>query len=416
VDLYDESDVSVQATYFRRGERHMYVLLQLEDGLTLFATPLTEDAGFALVEDWATAMPLAPGKGDQLFFVGQEDQRDDMGLYVSDVGAEKDPDLLDDDDMEIILNAVLTPNGTELLYSAAVQGDRAEVRKVKTDGSERYEVILEDYVLADVGWEQMRTYLFGFGPIGNLGGPVQGVVSWSSTQTGRTFCPGADTLAVGQELSGQLREGVRSCYRVDLEADQAYSMFATSSTDTRLSLHDRLGNQIVGDDDSGDNNNPLIRTTMSEAGRYYLVVEGYNTSTGRFTIGLEEGARNPTFDRAAPIRPGQTIRGTITSSDRIVSQAPDFSTYGQLYYFEGSSGDQVTIDVYANSRGSEIDSFVELYGPGLVRLTSDDDGGDAGFDSRIRTTLGSSGRYHPVRILAATRIVQQLLELVLTVR
>jgi hypothetical protein len=392
IDLYDENDATLEHAYYLPGEAQIYLIVRLEDGDTLFVSPLAEDTGVALVEDWVSVQLLnrAPD-GSRILFAGQEDSSDDVGLYTSLVEAKSEPELLDDDDTAILLNAIVTPDGTQALYSVIVPDDRAEIRTVNLDGSERYKTLYEDYLVLDVGWDVLQP--FGFLGSEFQGGEGEALLGWNATQTGRAFCPGAATLQIGDEAEGQLREGVRSCYRIDLEADQIYSITATSRTDTRLFLYDRLGDQLDSDDDSAGNGNPMLRATVPDAGRYYVVVEGYSQNTGSYTISLQEGLHNPAFDNAPQLRPNQTVRGAVTGSDHIQTQDPEISTYGKLYYFEGSRGDRITIDVVADSMGSDLDPKVHLFDPSLSQIASDDDSG-ADYDSQLTFTLSSSGRYY----------------------
>ncbi len=65
---------------------------------------------------------------------------------------------------------------------------------------------------------------------------------------------------------------------------------------------------------------------------------------------------------------------------------------GDLWTFEGSAGQTVVIDM-REDKDSGLDPLVLLYGPDNTLIASDDDGGDAGFDSLLEFELPAGGTY-----------------------
>jgi len=391
VELYSDNDISLAAAYYLPGENQLYLLLSSEDGLSLFTTPLDqEDAGFMLVEDWVEVQLLNRGRdGKMVVFAGRESEDDDPALYISKAEEKSRPEVLDDDDTEAILNAVFVPNGKEVLYTVltGTDSDQVEIRQVRADGEERYDVVYEDDLLVDVRWDYLSPFSLFMGlATGN------GALTWNEALNGITYCPGAEMLAVGARINGMLDPGEKACYRVELDAGQMYIFTVDSKVDTGLELYNQVGVGIVGDDDSGSSSNALIRTKVDENGTYFVVVEGPEDIPASFLILLREGVGDPGFDNAILLEEGSSVRGAITSSTRLTLESIGYSTYGKMYYFEGEMGDQVAIDVFGPSIGSEIDPIVSLYNQYLTKLGSDDDSG-SGYDSRLTYVLPEDGRY-----------------------
>ena len=135
---------------------------------------------------------------------------------------------------------------------------------------------------------------------------------------------------------------------------------------------------------------------MPYSGRYYIAVHGFASNTGAFTLSfqiapeVEDVFANPTF------LPANTrLRGVITEADYFYNETLSFTNYGHAYYFDGTSGQTIQIDVFADSLGSEIDPIVYLFDSNGVYLVSDDDGG-IDYDSQLVYTLPSSGRYYVI--------------------
>jgi len=87
------------------------------------------------------------------------------------------------------------------------------------------------------------------------------------------------------------------------------------------------------------------------------------------------------------------IRGAIVEANFIYLPEYDFSTYGVMYYFNGTSGQNIQIDAFGDSLGSEIDPYLALFDESGTFLVEDDDSG-TGYDSQIAFTLTYSGRHY----------------------
>jgi hypothetical protein len=87
-------------------------------------------------------------------------------------------------------------------------------------------------------------------------------------------------------------------------------------------------------------------------------------------------------NQAAPIGFGQTINGSLTSSDCRL----DDNSYADFYTFSGTQGQQVTINLSSGA----FDTYLGLANESGTFVVEDDDGG-GGTNSRIVATLPASG-------------------------
>ena len=64
-----------------------------------------------------------------------------------------------------------------------------------------------------------------------------------------------------------------------------------------------------------------------------------------------------------------------------------------MYAFNGQAGEQITIDVFADSIGSSLDPVVYLF-DSLQELLGEDDDGGSGYDSQITYSFPKSEWYY----------------------
>ena len=215
---------------------------------------------------------------------------------------------------------------------------------------------------------------------------------------GSIFCPGAETIDLDQTVTGSVSNGSRTCYTFTAEAgvDYTFVVFSPTGTDTYLELYDATGYLLDTDDDSGQDNNPELEFTPFETGSYYIVIRGYSSSSSgdyEMTFILTPEVESP-FPTAAFLPYNSRVRGAITATDYIYLEEYDYESYGDMYYFDAVAGQNVQIDAFGNSMGSEVDTYLALFDENGLILDEDDDGGDAGFDSRITYNLPYTGRYY----------------------
>jgi hypothetical protein len=191
------------------------------------------------------------------------------------------------------------------------------------------------------------------------------------------------SIQPGETVQGTLSRGGRDVWSFEAQKD-AYITIQMDTTDPLaldpyLELYDEDGELIIEDDDSGEGANALIADLrVPAAGTYYIHARPYE-GAGDYTLRLEI-SEEPFA--SGTIEYGQTIKWTPTES----------TPYS--WFFEGSAGDVVTIAM--NALDEDLDCYLELYGPGDVLLTEDDDSGE-GYNALIEAyELPTDGVYRIV--------------------
>jgi len=386
VELFNEDDVTLAGVQYVPDESTLYLLIREEDGTnTLFATPMDRAEGVRLVDEWyrITLLNRSSG-GRQLVFWGQEDRGDDPILYS--IAVEDGAHVIElDDDNEGFRNAVFTANGKAVVYTA-VTGDNpddVDVCQVPADGSDKFQVLYGEAFLADVRWDDLS-------PFRSTG--------WQSVKSGTSFCPGVAAVRVGETIEGKIEPGEEKCYRfragegdvitfdVDTPESQRY--------DFALTFYDRGGHQLSYNDNGPSGYDPRLTVSIDQSGLYFVKLTGRGSDKEpTYSLTVREGVGDPGFANAKLLQPGSQTRDAITESSAFYMETFDWKGHGNTYYFNGQAGDKITINVYANSLGSELDPRVFLFDLKLGFLNSDDDSG-AGSDSQLTYTSSHTGRYY----------------------
>jgi hypothetical protein len=237
-----------------------------------------------------------------------------------------------------------------------------------------------------------------------------------------TAVAGLQVISVGQSVSGSLSAG-DSVYP-DTTYFEAYQFTATPARAVTIDLAsddfdpvliirgDDLERSII-DDDGGPGCSARVSQAFPSRGPYRVLVNTTSSphlQTGRYTLSITEGAqtvqersntdcqpsgaaaasRPSGSQRAVTIRVGETINGSLTSSDSLY---PD-TTYFKFYQFTATPGRTVTVDLSSD----DFDPVLIVRGDDLERSIIDDDGGP-GCSARVSRTFPSSG---PYRILVNT--------------
>jgi hypothetical protein len=133
------------------------------------------------------------------------------------------------------------------------------------------------------------------------------------------------------------------------------------SLDTRLYLYTLegfdSGDDAIAQNDDAVNpevtglNSQIELFELPEDGEYVIVATRYNNGTGEYTLTLEEGGltRAERAAAATPIAAGDELTGEISAENSV-----------QLYTFDGSSGDVVTITMIADDT-DDLDPRIALY-------------------------------------------------------
>ena len=213
---------------------------------------------------------------------------------------------------------------------------------------------------------------------------------------GPLFCANSAPIQLGDVVGGIVQPNQETCFYFDGVQDATVQFDVTSDIDTVLTLYDEFGVELGYNDDGGEGLNPRILSTLQYSGRYYIAVNGFSSNTGAFTLSFQSAPAPMDIFANPPLLPLNTrLRGVITEADFFYNETLAFTNYGHAYTFEGTSGQTIQIDVFADSLGSEIDPVVYLFDSNGIYLYSDDDGGD-GYDSQLIYTLPSTGRYYVI--------------------
>ena len=386
VELFNEDDVALAGVQYVPHESMLYLMLREEDGFnTLYATPADKADGFRLLDEWYQVELLnRTSGGRQLVFWGQEDRGDDYILYSIAVEDGAKPIELDDDN-EGFRNAVFAVNGKAVVYTAETgrSPDDVDVCQVPADGSDKFQVLYKEAFLADVRWDDLYPFRSMY---------------WQSVRSGTSFCPGAPAVWVGEKVEGRVEAGEERCYRFRAQEGDVITFDVdtpeSQQYDFELTFYDRDGIQVSYNDDGPSGYDPRLTVSIDESGLYFVVLTGYGSAEeATYSLVVREGVGDPGFANAQLLQRGYRTRGTITSGSALYLEKYDWEGHGNIYYFNGQAGDSITIDVYADSIGSELDPVVYLIDITLDVIESDYNSG-AGDDSQLTYTLSNTGRYY----------------------
>jgi hypothetical protein len=377
VELYTgDNDESVQI-YHVPNENLLFLFILNDQGITLFITPIDQDTGFELLDDWESInlLNLSPD-GQELVFAGKEMKYDDLALFVVSLKEGSYPIKLDDN-FDNISNAVLAPKGDKVIYSINYEDNRRdpEIRRTTINGKQEFDTLYDDFILYDVQWDELY--------------PFQSLI-WENTLSSIPFCSNISSLANQAKVNW---DGIRDhCFRVHLEEGTVYTISVENQREVYMSLYDQRSNQL--EDFSDPRMNPNMVIIPDKDGVYFVkVVADSSIPEGEFLVKLNQGLGEPAFEHPTILIPGAGSKiGHVSSGDYIEVEKYRFTTYGKVYAFKGKKGQKATIEVHGGSIGSKIDPEVFVFSSGIELLGSDDDSGD-GSDSRLSLTLPSDGWY-----------------------
>jgi hypothetical protein len=256
---------------------------------------------------------------------------------------------------------------------------------------------------------------------------------------GRPAAPPADTtckgfgrvtgmIEVGQTITGNLTSDDPELqsdstyferWILPVRANQAFTVDLISDDfDSYLLLTRGRGDKLVDNDDGGGQCNARIVYTATDDHPLRIFVNTASRprrQTGRFTLKVSEGAsavetkgncrfnanvasntqtlQQSTASRTSSgsaqssipmVRVGETINGTLSSSDSLY---PD-NSYFKFYQFTAPAGRPVTIDLSSD----DFDPVLIIRGSDLDNSIINDDGGP-GCYSRVSRTFPSAGPY-----------------------
>jgi len=116
--------------------------------------------------------------------------------------------------------------------------------------------------------------------------------------------------------------------------------------------------------------------TLPASGSYTILASAFSAGvTGDYQLLV---INNPNGCPVTPVVYGQTLTGTLSTSDCIFTDAQNVPHYADSYTFFGLANQPIAIRMASTT----VDSYLYLFGPDGSLITSDDDGG-GGRDSRI---------------------------------
>ncbi|HEX8276783.1 MAG TPA: DUF4344 domain-containing metallopeptidase [Longimicrobiaceae bacterium] len=216
---------------------------------------------------------------------------------------------------------------------------------------------------------------------------------------------GAASIAMGQTVSGRIDTSdpkLSDNTHYDLyvyrgrPGEQVLVTLRSTAFDAYLAWGRMAGTSFTSeasDDDSGGGSNAQLVATVGSSGTYAIQANTLRAGeTGSYTLSVEpvSAARQTTASApagAATLTAGQTVTGTLTRSDAMLSD----SSFFDQYVYRGRPGERLQITM----RSSDFDAYLRwglLSGSNLQVEASDDDAG-GGTDAQVTVTVGGTGVY-----------------------
>jgi len=161
--------------------------------------------------------------------------------------------------------------------------------------------------------------------------------------------------------------------------------------DTYLILIDPAGEQEENDD-AADSTDSMIVADLTESGTYRVVVTSYDAGeTGDYRLTIDQAAASggrPLENRdIETLTVGGTTSGELAAGD----QTLDSGEYQDTYFFDGSAGQAVSIEMTSNA----FDTYLALQTPNGDIIDNDDFEGSTS-RSLVELNLIETGRYRVV--------------------
>ena len=141
-------------------------------------------------------------------------------------------------------------------------------------------------------------------------------------RAGGRDCSEAEPIAVGREVTGNLRGADLIYYAFEAPDDLPFNIYTTGDSDTVGLLLDADCRVLAADDDSGEGLNFRIERELGSA-TYYVAVRGKAPGdSASFTLLIEVAVAYFIDDRecargATPVRAGQAVAGETRGTDPI---------------------------------------------------------------------------------------------------
>jgi len=203
----------------------------------------------------------------------------------------------------------------------------------------------------------------------------------------------------GQDLASRLNVGAeplskridysddRDWFRIDLlrplGSEEVLRVETLGNLDLVMEMTDEAGNNIMDDDDSGRDNNPMIMASGLDVGSYYVTVYGYSGETGPYEI--MANVMIPVKDEFED--DNSMISASLIRADGTV-QRRNFTPAGDIDWvqFEVSNPGR-----YLIKTAGDLDTYIELYDGRGDLIEENDDGSD--YNAMIERYLDSGSYY-----------------------
>lgn len=145
--------------------------------------------------------------------------------------------------------------------------------------------------------------------------------------------------------------------------------------------------ELVADDDGGDDTNARIRYVIPADGEYAVRATSFGENTGAYTLALRERpAPPPPMTRA--LTSGMPVTSELNDDDSVLDA--DQSFY-ELWTYQGRAGEQVRLQM----ESEDFDTYLaigRMAGGEFEEIATMDDGGE-GTNSLLELTLPEDGEY-----------------------
>jgi hypothetical protein len=216
---------------------------------------------------------------------------------------------------------------------------------------------------------------------------------------------GAASIAMGQTVNGRIDTTdpkLSDNTHYDLyvyrgrPGEQVLVTLRSTAFDAYLAWGRMAGNTFTSeasDDDSGGGSNSQLVATVGSSGTYAIQANTLRAGeTGSYTLSVEpvSAARQTTASApagAVTLSAGQTVSGTLTRSDLMLSD----SSFFDQYVYRGRPGERLQITM----RSTDFDAYLRwglLSGNNFQAEATDDDAG-GGTDAQVTVTVGGTGVY-----------------------
>ena len=221
---------------------------------------------------------------------------------------------------------------------------------------------------------------YGVGIYGKGGGAAAGVgKAGQANQAGQA----------GNTVRGQLSSGDETLndgeyvdvHFVDVQAGQhLMANLMSSAFDTYLIVRKPSGGTSDNDDYEGSTSRSRVDVDADESGQWAILVTSFESGeTGSYELTTSVAGQTAGAANGARFESGTLANGDQTLSD---------GEFGDVYSFEGSSGDAVVLDL----RSSDFDPYLIVQYPSGEQTYNDDYEGDA-TRSLISLSLPENGQY-----------------------